>query len=265
MDRGNGWLKHGQRLRCLVIDPSRLAAVLKGCLPALALILSGPVLAAGFSCSPPSDSASRSGIEELQEVVVSAEQTATNTGDLQAWLRLLVGRYRYEGHVDLCGKGNPGDKRLVTGTADCIGSGSTPNVHCEINVRWPAARSESGAPVLGGESNLLPARVVYSLEARHSPERQISRWGLMFMQVDSKGVPEWASGTLVGNTFLSREPCVGIPGTCEKITRITARPDSSEISMLVDIEVDGVRVLRQSFLLHRESGAHNTQPAGRSR
>lgn len=230
----------------------------------LALMLSGPVFAAGFTCAPPADSGKKSALDELEEVVVTGEQVETDTKDLQAWLRLLVGKYTYEGYVDLCGKGNARDQRAVTGNSDCVGVGDTPNVHCTLNVRWPAARGENGAPVRGGVSNLLPASVIYSLENRYIPEMQLNRWGLMFVQVDSKGVAEWASGTLVGDTFTSREPCVDIPGDCRKITRITARPGSNEITMLADIRINDERVLRQGFLLHRESKSPVGERTGRA-
>jgi hypothetical protein len=131
--------------------------------------------------------------------------------------------------------------------------------------------------VLGGVSSFLPALVVYSLEVynqyTHSPQghglmpppsrdhsedfnRQLAQaprhWRIMFMQLDNKGNAEWGAGVLTGDTFVSREPCVGIPGVCQKITRITAKPDSDEIHMVTDVEVDSRRVLRQSFLLHRD-------------
>jgi hypothetical protein len=217
-------------------------------------MLSGPVLAAGFACAQPPDLGEKNGaLVELEEVVVTGAQVKTRTNDLQAWLKLLVGNYTYEGYVDLCGNGNAEDQRPVTGKADCVDFGSTPNVRCGVNVHWPAERGENGAPVLGGVSNLQPAFVIYGLENRYIPEQKIARLALMFTQVDSEGVTEWASGALVGDTFTSREPCVGMPGACQKITRITARPDSDDISMLIDVNIDNQRVMRQAFLLHRES------------
>jgi hypothetical protein len=249
---------------------SHFSAVFRRCALALLLLFSGPALAAGFACTQPAttadaDSNKKAALDELEEVVVSVERITTRTKGLMAWLKLLVGRYTYEGYVDLCGKGNAKDQRPVTGKSDCITAGSTPNVQCTLNVRWPAAMGENGVPVLGGVSNLLPAFVIYSLESRYVPELKIDRLNLMFTQVDNKGVAEWASGTLVGDTFTSRVPCVGIAGICEKITRITARPDSSEISMLIDVSIDNQRVLRQVFLLHRESNLSNGKsPKGSS-
>jgi hypothetical protein len=242
----------------------QVATALRGWLLALALLLPGPVLAAGFTCAPPPDSGKKDSLDELEEVVITAEQVETDTKDLQAWLRLLVGKYTYEGYVDLCGAGNAQDLRLVTGNSDCIKTGDTPNVQCTVNVRWPTTRGENGAPVLGGSSTLLPAFVIYTLENRHNPEKQLNQWGLMFTQVDNKGVAEWASGTLVGDTFTSKEPCVDILGNCQRVTRITAKPDSDEIAMLVDVRIDDRRVLRQTFLLHRESTGQKGKASGGS-
>lgn len=253
---------------------SRPGTASRSCVLALALMLSGPVLGAGFACSGPTVSGGNGALEELQEVVVTAAQATTGTRDLRGWLKLLVGQYTYEGYVDLCGKGIAEDRRPVTGEAHCAQSGSTPNVLCTVNVRWPEARGEDGLPVPGGESNLVPALLSFGLEKRHLPDpgggeaafraalrtgtpmapARTGYWGLMFTQLDNRGIVEWGSGVLVGNTFTSTEPCVsiGVAGNCQKITRITARPGSSEIAMLVDIRIDSRRVLRQEFLLRRQ-------------
>jgi hypothetical protein len=240
-----------------------IATALKSVVLTLTLMLSGPVLAAGFACAQPPDLGEKNGaLVELEEVVVTGAQVKTRTNDLQAWLKLLVGNYTYEGYVDLCGNGNAEDQRPVTGKADCVDFGSTPNVRCGVNVHWPAERGENGAPVLGGVSNLQPAFVIYGLENRYIPEQKIARLALMFMQVDSEGVTERASGALVGDTFTSRETCVGMPWACQKITRITARPGSDEISMRFDVERNGKRVLRQSLVLRRASNVQEHQQAG---
>jgi hypothetical protein len=102
--------------------------------------------------------------------------------------------------------------------------------------------------VLGGVSKLAPAQLLFSIESRPG-----NAWGLVLMQLDSAGSAEWASGDLVRDTFTSREPCVDMAGSCHKITRITVKPDSDEISMLTDFEMSDRLVLRQAFVLHRES------------
>jgi hypothetical protein len=230
----------------------RFTTVLKGLVLALALTLSCPAFAAGFQCAKPAEAGTKGVIQELDEVVVTGEKIKTRSRDLREWLKLLVGKYTYEGYVDLCGQENARDLRPVTGTAACVASGENPNVHCTVNVRWPAARGENGAPVLGGVSSLAPAFAIYSLENRYQPEKHTYQLGLVFTQVDNKGIAEWASGTLVGDTFTSNEPCVGIPGACRKVTKITARPKSKQITTQVDVEIDNRRVLHQSFVLNRE-------------
>lgn len=227
---------------------------------ALVLLLPGPVLAAGFTCAPPATPdtppSSRSELTELDEVIVSGSRATRRTRDLADWLKLLEGQYRYEGHVDLCGQGNAADQRPVTGKADCAGlyydsDGSPPGsrsrlrgLYCVIDLRWPEARGEDGVPVIGGESTLSPAMVVYSLESDLP--------GIQFMQIDNKGMATHAKGQLTGDTLTTREPC-GIPGACRKVTRITAQPGSEDISMLIDVEIDSRRVLRHALLLHRVS------------
>jgi hypothetical protein len=220
----------------------------------LALLVPGPILAAGLTCAPSADSGEKIRLEEPKEAPISVKGAAYDVRDMQAWLGLLVGQYTYEGHVDLCGKGNANDQRPVTGKADCIAAGSPPtSVHCRVNVNWPASSREIGSPVLGGVSNLAPAQLLFSIEGRPR-----NAWGLVLMQLDNRSRAEWASGELVGDTFISTEPCVDISGSFQKITQITARADSNKISMLVDIEIGRQRALRQSFLLHRESNLPNS-------
>lgn len=237
---------------------------LRRLLPVLALLLPAPLFAAGFACAPSADSTrNKSGLDELDEVIITAKDANTDTNDLRAWLRRLAGHYSYEGYVDLCGKGNSKDQRPVTGTADCTASGATPNIQCTVNVQWPIERGEDGLPVPGGISHLSPAHVLYSIENRYIPEERLNRWGLLFMQIDSKGRTEWTSGLLTGHTFTSRGPCAGVPAPCQKITRITAKPNSKEISMLIDTEIDRKLMVRQAFLLTREARTGKSESSGK--
>jgi hypothetical protein len=235
-----------------------LPRVLRRMIIVLVLLVPVPVLAAGFTCAGPTDSGKKGMLDDPKEVVVRVGDATLSGKDMQAWLRLLVGQYTYDGYVDLCGKGNTKDQRPVTGKADCIASGSTPNIHCRVNVNWPPATKENGAPVLGGVSNLAPAEFVFSIETPRPPDfvgKAANGWGLVLVQLDNSGNAEWASGVLVGNTFIARDLCVDIPGDCHKTTRVTVKPDSNEISMLVDIDINSQRVLHQSFLLHRKPKA----------
>src|SRR5690606_34837667 len=93
-------------------------------------------------------------------------------------------------------------------------------------------------------SHLSPAITIYGV-ASDLP-------GIQSMQIDSKGIATHARGKLTGDTLTTTGSC-GLTGSCKKVTRITARPDSQEIAMLIDVEIDARRVLRHAFLLHRVS------------
>lgn len=218
------------------------------------LLLPGPVLAAGFSCAQPdtADAPPFAGTQlaELDEVVVTPRQVVHRARDLGTWLKRLEGQYRYEGHVDLCGQGRAADQRPVVGEADCFSITRDPDnvplrgLYCVIDVRWPQVRDENGAVVMGGESRLSPAVAIYGV----APDLP----GIQVMQLDNKGIATHAKGQLTGNTLITRASC-GTPDDCQRVTRITAHPDSEDISMLIDMEIGSRRVLRHAFLLHRIS------------
>jgi hypothetical protein len=216
---------------------------------------SGPVPIAGLTCAQPVDTGKKSKKSAKDAPIVDVIDGSLATTDIRAlrtWLLLLEGQYRFKGHVDLCGQGHTADQRPVTGSADCILSGPIPDVHCKVDAGWPETRADDGTPVLGGVSSLRHAQFVYSLENSGTRAIQVSGWGIQFVQVDNKGRIDWASGVLTGDTFTAGELCVGIPGNCQKITRITAKPDSNEIAMLIEIQIDHLPVMRQAFLLRRE-------------
>jgi hypothetical protein len=213
-----------------------------------------PVPVAGLTCAQPVDTGkkSRKSKQDAPTVdVVDGSLATTDIKALRTWLLLLAGQYSFTGHVDLCGQGHAADQRTVTGSAECIISGPIPDVHCKVDALWPETRAVDGTPVLGGVSSLHQAQFVYSLENSGMRAIQVGGWGIQFVQVDNKGKTEWASGVLTGDTFTAGELCVGIPGSCQKITRITAKPGSNEISMLIEIQIDHQPVMRQEFLLHR--------------
>lgn len=215
---------------------------------------SSPVPVAGLTCTQPVDTGKKKKRSKKDPPIVDVVDASLANADIRAlrsWLLLLAGQYSFSGFVDLCGQGNATDQRPVTGNADCILSGPIPDVHCKVDAEWPETRAEDGTPVLGGVSSLRQAQFVYSLENSGTRAIQVSGWGLQFVRVDNKGNPDWASGVLIDDTFTAGELCVGIPGDCQKITRITARPDSSDISMLIEIQIDHRPVMRQVFLLHR--------------
>lgn len=227
-------------------------ALLRRILP-LVLLLPGSALAAGFTCTPSATQSTAPPITdqlaELEEVVVRPGGFTSRTRDLGAWLKRLEGQFSYEGYVDLCGNGKAADQRPVTGEADCVSlyngtSEARRSLYCVVNVHWPLVRADNGAHVMGGESHLSPAVVTYGVV----PDLP----GIQFMQIDSKGIATHVLGKLTGDTLIATESC-GLPGSCRKVTRITARPESQEIAMLIDVEIESRRVLRHVFLLHRVS------------
>lgn len=229
---------------------------------ALSLLISGPALSAGSTCAASADPDGQGRLQAPKDNPAGVEGTTYKLKDMQAWLALLVGQYTYDGYVAVCRDDDAEDLRPVTGKADCIAAVPSPGVHCTVNVGWPTATRDDGAPVRGGASTLSPAQLLFGIERRIPGHGVMHRdksehMGLLIMQMDSNGVAEWASGELAGDTFLSREPCTD--GACHKITRITATPGSSQISMTVDFEINNRRVLRQAFVLHREPGSRNAE------
>jgi hypothetical protein len=225
---------------------------------------SAPLPVAGLTCSQPVEPDKKSKQIVPKVDAIDGTQATTDIKALRTWLLLLAGQYRVEGRVDLCGQGHAADQRPVTGSADCMTSGPIPDVHCKVDVGWPETRAENGTPVLGGVSSLRQAQFVYSLENSSTRGIQVGGWGLLYVQVDNKGKTDWASGVLMGDTFTAGELCVGIPGNCQKITRITAKPGSNEISMLNEIQIDRRPVMRQVFLLHREPKLQQGNHSGAS-
>jgi hypothetical protein len=229
----------------------------------LLLLLPGPVFAAEFACSPSATekapAAEQGSIRELDEITVTGARSIARARDLATWLKLLEGQYRYEGSVDICGAGNTVEQRPVTGKADCASlyENSTPlshSLYCKIDVRWASVLGESGTPIPGSQSSLSPAVVVYGL----APDLP----GIQFMQIDNKGLATHAKGRVSRDTLTTREPCSLAP-SCQKVSRITAQADSTNIVMLIDFEVGTRRVLRQAFLLHRVSDIKMTRSGER--
>lgn len=181
--------------------------------------------------------------EVLDEVLVSGEKSTRKIADLIPWLRRLLGQYTFDGYVDLGGKGHPEDRRAVRGGGTCIGFGVAPGVQCEIQVRWPEVRGPNGEEVLGGVSSLAPAMILYGLE----PDER----GIRYLQVDNRGLAEGATGLVTGDTAAFRTPCVDMPADCQRVVRITARPDSKVVDMQIDTELSHQVAVRYRFQLTR--------------
>jgi hypothetical protein len=216
--------------------------VFAGRIIVLLALLQGTALAASpAERAPPAAAADR--LQELGEVLVSGEKPTRKVADLIPWLRRLLGQYTFEGYVDLGGKGEPDAQRRARGVGVCVGFGVAPGVQCEINVRWPESSAADGGEIMGGISSLSPAMILYGLE----PDDR----GIRYLQVDNRGLAEGATGFIIGDTATFRTPCVDQPEGCQRITRITAVPDSKLIEMQVDTEVNYELAMRYRFQLTR--------------
>jgi hypothetical protein len=204
---------------------------------ALLLVMGGLALAA-TPFSAPSRPAAATPDENLDEITVDGlkVKAVRDPQKVIGWLARLVGEFTYEGEVDVRGKGDPADLLEVEGTADCRRAGRAVAVQCELRVRWP-----------GGVSNLDPAVMLFGFEQE--------RIGIRYMLVDSNGIAAPALGLLFGDTLVSRTPCVGVAGNCEKAARITAAPDRVAIHMQVETQVDLQNVATFSFVMNRVAGS----------
>ncbi len=188
--------------------------------------------------------------EQLNEVVVTGTRIkpSRNMQTIIEWLRRLPGEFRYDGYVELqAGPGMPTSRLPVQGLSDCVAFGAAPGVQCAVDIRWPKVSGENGTEVPGGSSVLDPAMILYGLDPDHR--------AIHFLQVDKRGVAEGGLGYLEGNTLVTTAPCEGIPGNCQRTTRIDAQPDGKLIQMQVDINQDDAKPVRYSFVMHRLSQA----------
>jgi hypothetical protein len=187
--------------------------------------------------------------QQLDEILVQGEKVKPNRDavEILAWLRRFVGQFSYSGYVDVRADGIPRQRQGVAGVAKCVAFGQTPGVHCTINVTWPEVHGPGGKEVPGGVSTLTPAMIQYGFDP--------DRLGVRFMQVDSRGIAERGDGYLYTNTLVTTTACVGIPGNCQRITRITPQSDGQFIETQIDIEVDGNRVVRYLLVMTRREPA----------
>jgi len=204
--------------------------------------------------SPPLPSAPE---DELQEIVVSGQKPIHDSQKVIDWLARLVGKFTFDGHVDLHGQGRAEDQQPVHGNGDCVGFGPAPAVNCTISVAWPETHGPNGEEIPGGVSRLNPAMMLYGFEPDHI--------GIRYMLVDDKGTADGALGLMVGDTLVSKTPCVGIPGNCQREVRITAPPDLKTIRMQIDLEMDTQRTLSYVLLMHRLPGNNAVVISGQKR
>jgi hypothetical protein len=221
----------------------------------LLLCLGIVVGAAEVRQAAPRASGAPEDLEVLDDVLVSGEKPTRKVAELIPWLRRLIGEYSFGGFVDLGGKGIPADRVPVKGVGTCIGFGVAPGVQCEIHVRWPEVRGPNGEEVIGGVSALAPAMILYGLEP--------DEIGIRYLQVDNRGLAEGAIGLVTGDSAAFRTPCVDIPTDCQRVVRITARPESKTIDMQIDTELNLQVAVRFRFQLTRVAQVQAETPGVR--
>lgn len=181
--------------------------------------------------------------------------------EADVWQRRLVGRYRVEGMIQVLTppttESSGGDVMLeetVDGMADCVAVGAGPGVQCVLNIAWldmfqiiyPSAEGGSDPTgvfnVPGGVSYMNPSMALFGLDPGSD--------GMKYLLVDNKGLPEGGLGATTGNRGTFRTECVNAPTlfnamiptmtyrTCDRILRIDARPDSSLVHLLMEIEIN---------------------------
>lgn len=173
--------------------------------------------------------------------------------ELDAWLRRLVGKFRYEGEIQIsafaCDNRGPCEipgfncvfsmcfaVRTFQGAGDCMSIGAGPGVHCVINVPWPES-IQVPHPFTAQLLNLrwrgrllAPAMIQYGMDT--------DSLGIRYLLVDSKSIAESALGVLRGDTVtFTTAGCVnsGLI-SCRQIFSIHASRDGKVIQMSLDLE-----------------------------
>jgi hypothetical protein len=208
----------------------------------------------------------RSESDRTEKVIDPAEVAATRAAklaELEAWLKRLVGSFRYEGDVaEAIAQFSIGrdvrtqySRSHAKGMADCIGFGDGPGVQCVIKVTWPPTRAYhpaqggAGSPSTPGFAEYLilnPAMSLYGIDP--------DKLGIRYMQVNGKSVAEIGLGTLNGDVLAFETPCkLGeLPTTCRQFTRIIAAPDRKSIRIEIDAKLSiSLTKISFRFLLHR--------------
>lgn len=122
--------------------------------------------------------------------------------EMDIWLRRLVGRFQWDGVLDLNPRnGTPDGSDLlgVKGISDCIAIGAGPGVQCVLDVRWLEKYTFEGVPE--AVPSLTPAMNMFGIDS--------ARQRMLYLQVDNRGRANGGAGTLVGSTADFRAPCIG--------------------------------------------------------
>jgi hypothetical protein len=173
-----------------------------------------------------------------RETAPEWKDTVGPPAPMDVWLRRLVGKYEFDGMVEVvyyedhrCAPLPPDPNSqdapppfvpycsAIKGKGDCVGIGTGPGVQCVLNVSWedlyevisPTSNTDGSVntdPVgvfnlPGGVSNLNPAMSLFGMD----PGKQ----GINLLLVDNKGLPEGTMGVITGNRATFKTPCVNSP------------------------------------------------------
>jgi hypothetical protein len=186
------------------------------------------------------------------------DELSVSTPDMDVWLRRLPGRFVVEGAAipEGCGVSPPICSN-VKGAVDCIGIGTGPGVQCILNVTWPDNWDMRGNPIF--LSYLDPSMILFGMDPGKN--------SISMLRVDNKGLPEGGPGFISGNMAKVVNRCVNAGATCERITRIEARSDSSLVYIWISTRnlVTRKESLNLMLSLRRETPVEGGKaPAGPS-
>jgi hypothetical protein len=156
----------------------------------------------------------------------------TDTAGMSDWLKRLVGRYKFDGMIQLGGTSIcPPACEPIKGLGDCVAIGNGPGVQCIFNAIWQdlvqvdfEAGTAEGPP--GAVAYLDPAMLLFGLDPGASSVRNLL--------VNDKGLPEGGPGGIVNATVKFKAQCVNEEVGCERIMRIEAKPDANLVYMWID-------------------------------
>lgn len=197
-------------------------------LPALlTTLVLGLLLVAGPVVAQPRDSVV---VDELTFTPV------TDVAGMSDWLQRLVGRYKFDGMIQLFGatcdaaSASPACNP-IKGLGDCVAVGKGPGVQCILNATWQdlfQVNFESGTATAppGTVAYLDPAMLLLGLDPGAS--------SINNLLVNDKGLPEGGLGSIVNVTAKFTTQCVNEPAGCLRVMRIEAKPEASLVYLSVD-------------------------------
>jgi hypothetical protein len=184
------------------------------------------------------------------EIYFKSIEPVTEPAQVEAWLRRLVGRFKYDGMIQMgdcaplppAGGGPPPPPsdlcQGITGKSDCITIGPGPGVQCVLNVTWRDIYQfdfENGEAREIMASYLDPAMELYGLEP--------STLTMSRLLVNNKGLAENGRGSIKGYTAKFKSPCVNTVVSrnaeeCYRIVRIEAKPDATLLYMWFGLQLE---------------------------